>query len=227
MPSCDIMPRRRVIAPVRDIMKKHYILIDYENVQPTSLANLDREHVHVLVFIGANQSKLGTELVCALQRMGGRASYVRASGNGSNALDFHIACHLGELLAVEPGACFHIVSKDTGFDPLLKHLAERGIAVDRIKSLTELSLDSSVPRTLSGRVSAVIANLAPRGDSRPRTHKTLAGTINALFRKSLSPDEVETIIGELLRRGVVVRNGERVSYVIPKAAPVVALSPTV
>lgn len=28
-----------------------------------------------------------------------RAEYIRISGNGSNALDFHIAFHIGELSA--------------------------------------------------------------------------------------------------------------------------------
>lgn len=200
-------------------MKKHYILIDYENVQPQPLATLDREGVHVRVFLGASQSKLSTELACALQRMGGRAAYVQASGNGRNALDFHIACHLGELLVKEPGARFYIVSKDTGFDPLVKHLAGRGVDVCRISTLSELPLASPPPKMLAERVSAVIANLAPRGNSRPRTHKTLASTINALFRKSLSPDEVEAVIGELLRQGVAFKEGERIAYAMPVAAP--------
>jgi len=51
--------------------------------------------------------------------MGERAEYVRISGNGSNALDFHIAFYIGQLAAHEPDAYFHIISKVTGFDPLI------------------------------------------------------------------------------------------------------------
>ena len=53
------------------------------------------------------------------------------SGNGRNALDFHIAFHLGELATREPHASFQVVSKDTGFDPLLAFMKEKGITVRR------------------------------------------------------------------------------------------------
>lgn len=35
-------------------MRTNYVLIDYENVQPTSLAGLDAEHFRVLVCVGAS-----------------------------------------------------------------------------------------------------------------------------------------------------------------------------
>ena len=47
---------------------------------------------------------------------------VRLTEPGKNALDFHIAYYLGQLALKEPDAFFHIVSKDTGFDPLIQHL---------------------------------------------------------------------------------------------------------
>ena len=72
-------------------MKTNYVLIDYENVQPATLAILDQEHFRIIVFVGANQAKITFEVASALQPMGTRAEYVRISGNGANALDFHIA----------------------------------------------------------------------------------------------------------------------------------------
>ena len=72
-------------------MKKDYVLIDYENVQPTAIEALEHEHFHVIVFVGASQAKVTYEVASVLQRMGERASYIKIAGNGSNALDFHIA----------------------------------------------------------------------------------------------------------------------------------------
>ena len=74
-------------------MRTNYVLIDYENVQPGSLAELDGEHFRVIVFVGANQNKLSYDTASALQRLGSRAEAIKISGNGSNALDFHIAFH--------------------------------------------------------------------------------------------------------------------------------------
>ena len=121
-------------------MKTNYVLIDYENVQPEAMAVLNEEHFKVIVFVGANQTKVSFEVASALQQMGTRAEYVRISGNGSNALDFHIAFYIGQLAAQEPEAYFHIVSKDTGFDPLIQHLKARKILACRSKDVTEIPI---------------------------------------------------------------------------------------
>jgi hypothetical protein len=55
-------------------MRTNYVLIDYENVQPTSLAGLDVEHFRVLVFVGASQNKLSFDTAAAMQKLGARAS---------------------------------------------------------------------------------------------------------------------------------------------------------
>ncbi|MEI7851146.1 MAG: PIN domain-containing protein [Kiritimatiellales bacterium] len=197
-------------------MNKNYVLIDYENVQPEAMTALEREHFSVFVFVGANQAKVSYETASVLQRMGDRARYIKIAGNGSNALDFHIAYYIGELAAKEPDARFHIVSKDTGFDPLIQHLKNRKVSANRVKSISDLPLaKTAAVKSAPDRVAAVVANLKQRGASNPRTLKTLASTINALFQKSLSAAEVERIISELKKKGVVVVNQTKVSYSLP------------
>jgi hypothetical protein len=196
-------------------MNKNYVLIDYENVQPEAMAALEREHFIVLVFVGANQAKVTYEVASVLQRMGDRAGYIKIAGNGSNALDFHIAYYIGQLAAKEPDARFHIVSKDTGFDPLIQHLKTKKISVSRVKNISDLpSVKVAVSKSAPNRVAVVIENLKNRGASNPRTLKTLASTINALFQKSLSAAEVESIIAELKKKGVVIVNQTKVSYAL-------------
>jgi hypothetical protein len=60
------------------------------------------------------------------------------SGNGPNALDFHIAYYVGEISQKDPDAYFHIISKDTGFDPLIQHLRKRGIKIHRERDIGEI-----------------------------------------------------------------------------------------
>src|SRR5690606_41861527 len=71
--------------------------------------------------------------------MGSRAEYVKIASNGSNALDFHIAFYIGQLATKEPESYFHIVSKDTGFDPLIQHLKGKKIQVSRDRKSTRLN----------------------------------------------------------------------------------------
>ena len=121
-------------------MRTNYVLIDYENVQPEALSVLDEEHFKVLVFVGASQTKLAFEAAAALQRMGNRAEYIKISGNGSNALDFHIAFYIGQLASSDPTAYFHIISKDTGFDPLIQHLKSKKLFAARSCDVSEIPL---------------------------------------------------------------------------------------
>ena len=198
-------------------MKKNYVLIDYENVQPNAIAALEKEQYKVMVFVGSKQDKVKFDVVSVLQGMGERGSYIKISDSGKNALDFHIAYYIGRLAANEPDAHFHILSKDTGFDSLLKHLKTNNISAHRVKSIAELSLKKvAASKPVPDRISAVITNLEQCGPSRPRTLKTLGSTINGWFQKSLSEKEVSAIIAELTKKGTVVVNQTKVSYLLPE-----------
>ena len=194
-------------------MKNNYILIDYENVQPRTLELLKAHAVKVLVFVGANQPKVPLELASSLQTLGGNAQYVKIAGNGPNALDFHIAFYIGELAARDPDAYFHIISRDTGFDPLIRHLKDREIKAQRRKDLAAIPfLRSAGVRSMQDKMAAIVEDLSRRGDARPRKIKALANTINALFMKTLEQSELKHLIEELCERRYVVLQDERVSY---------------
>jgi hypothetical protein len=99
-----------------------YVLIDFENVQPGCLEVLKRHAFKVLVFVGVDQAKVPSELAATMQALGDSGQYVKIAGTGKNALDFPIAYYVGVLAAGEPEAFFHIISKDPGSDPLVRHL---------------------------------------------------------------------------------------------------------
>jgi hypothetical protein len=145
---------------------------------------------------------------------------VKIGGNGSNALDFHIAFYIGRLAERDPNAYFHIVSKDSGFDPLIKHLKERKIFAQREKELAEIPLLRVANTTIIGeKLKAVVNSLAARGHSRPRKVKTLVNTINALFMKKIKDNELLSIIELMKKQGMIVIEGENVSYNPPISQP--------
>lgn len=194
-----------------------YILIDYENVQPKNLAILVNHPCKIIAFVGANQAKIPFDLADAMQALGENAQYIKISGNGQNALDFHIAFYIGELSAKQPEASFHIVSRDTGFDPLIKHLQKRRIRVQRERDLAEIPiLRMSNATSHDEKIAAIIKNLVGRGPSRPRKVKTLSNTISSLFTKKLADNELEELIEELQRRQFIAINQTNVSYTLPR-----------
>ncbi|MFN4042676.1 PIN domain-containing protein [Limnobacter sp.] len=197
-------------------MRTNYVLIDYENVQPEAMAVLSKEHFKVIVFVGANQAKVTFEVASALQQMGERAEYIKISGNGSNALDFHIAYYIGLLASKEPEAYFHIVSKDTGFDPLINHLKGKKILACRSKDVTDIPIvKASNSKSPSEKIAVIIADLKRRGASKPRAVKTLTSTISNMFQKQLSDEELQSLLLELQAKGIVSIAGTKVSYELP------------
>ncbi len=197
-------------------MKTNYVLIDYENVQPEAMAGLCEDHFKVLVFVGENQSKVTFEVASALQQMGSRAEYIKITGNGKNALDFHIAFYLGQLALKEPDAFFHIVSKDTGFDPLIQHLKAQKILACRSADVGEIPIiKTATPKTQADQIALVLEDLKRRKASKPRAVKTLISTISSMFQKQLSEQQVKAIITALTKQGVLDINGTKVSYSLP------------
>lgn len=198
-------------------MSTRYLLIDFENVQPKNLQSLTDHKFKIIVFVGANQAKVPFDLALAMQTLGDRAEYVKINGSGKNALDFHIAFYIGELAAKDSTASFHIISKDTGFDPLIKHLKNRKIQVQRQRDLGEIpALRVSSATSDDEKINAIVKNLAGRGQARPRKVKTLANTINALFTQLLDEGELLALIDELKKRKYIVVNQGNVSYKLPR-----------
>ena len=113
-----------------------YVFIDFESIQPDNLAVLAKLGFQIVIFIGANQNKLPAELVIELQPWGKQVHYIRVTGQGRNALDFHISYYLGWFARNDKNAQFYIISKDKGFDPLIAHLHTNGIVIKRIDNLT-------------------------------------------------------------------------------------------
>jgi len=197
--------------------KLNHVLIDFENVQPKNLSLLVGKGYRVHVFVGENQTKLPFELVEAMQQLGDAGRYVKIAGNGRNALDFHIAFTLGELVHEDPKGYFHVISRDTGFDPLIKHLRRLGIEAHREQDLGEIP-PLRTPATVAegDKVGVIVKNLAGRGQSRPRRVKTLANTIDSLFKPKLEEGEVDQLIRDLQDQDYIALDGDKVSYRLPR-----------
>jgi hypothetical protein len=209
----------RMPLPPGEAMRTNYVLIDYENVQPEVLTALYAEHFKVIVFIGSNQKKITFEAAEALQRMGDKAQYIKISGNGPNALDFHIAFYIGQIAATDPTAYFHVISKDTGFDPLIQHLKTKKVFAARSRDISEIPIVKVTGIKLpSEKIAAIVSNLQHRGASKPRTVKTLSSTICAIFLKQLSEQELAGLLKELQAKGYITVTETKVSYNLPTEA---------
>ena len=80
------------------------VLVDFESVQNIDFSQLAGSRL--VVFAGEVQRKVPIEVAMGLQALGERARWVRSSGVGPNALDFHIAFEIGRMVEKgEKGPC--------------------------------------------------------------------------------------------------------------------------
>lgn len=201
------------------LVRINYVLIDFENVQPTSLAALERDDVRVVVFVGANQTKISLNVAESLQPLGRHAEYVRISGNGKNALDFHIAYYIGKLAAEDATAYFHIVSRDSGFEPLIQHLKSQNILAARSDSIENILLPkASAASSPEARAQLYIENLKRPKVTRPRTLKSLCSAIAAAFQKQLTDAEVEAVVQAMQEAGALSITDGKTAYIGALAA---------
>ena len=128
----------------------NYIFVDCENVKSVDLSVVGARTVHLTLLLGAQQTRLDAALVEKLMEHSASAQLVRLQSSGRNALDFALAFYLGKAANTDPTAYFHVVSKDTGFDPLIEHLRSRHIRARRHDDFTSLTF-SVLPKTLSQR----------------------------------------------------------------------------
>ncbi len=194
-------------------MKTNIILIDFENVQPKDLAPLRGRPFKLKVFCGVHQAKIPTGLVAELLPIGPDAELVPVQGTGRNALDFHIAYYIGRLSTEFPGAIFHIVSKDTGFDPLIKHLKTKDITCHRLASLSDFPGGASPPPASStDRIQKVAGNLLNRKDARPHKRKTLVAFITAQLGAQATNAQVSAVIERLRQGGMAILPDDKVAW---------------
>jgi hypothetical protein len=82
-------------------MTERVLFVVLENVQKVDLSCVPAD-ARVMIFFGVTQKKLPEELVVQAQPLGPRLKWVKISGQGPNALNFHIAFYLGQEVANSP-----------------------------------------------------------------------------------------------------------------------------
>jgi hypothetical protein len=136
-----------------------------------------------MIFYGTTQKKLPEELVVQAQPLGPRLKWVKIAGQGPNALDFHIAFYLGQILTDRPTSECAVLSRDTGFEPLMRHLHALGRTCRRVTTLK----DAFPARTRAATDHfARLLMLLKKEKLRPTKRKGLAGKVKSWF-----PDPTE------------------------------------
>lgn len=205
------------------LVKTNFVLIDYENVQPADLSPLKGGTYEVRLFIGANQKSLKKNIVLSMQEMGERAQYIEVNEIRDNAVDFHIAYYIGNISSAIKDVCFHIISKDKGYDPLINHLNQKKLAdckrFERLEDIPRLvTVSKAKPdvteskKKLDINIDIIIDKLKNMKGSRPGKLKALRSTISSWSGKKLSDDDFSNIVNQLWNKKIIKETAGNITY---------------
>ncbi|HZI33344.1 MAG TPA: PIN domain-containing protein, partial [Candidatus Binatia bacterium] len=132
----------------------NHVFVDFENVPKVDLNLFDSKAANFTLLLGPRQTRLDVSLVEKLLANAASVQLVRLASGGRNALDFALVYYVGRAVVVDPAGHFHIISKDTGYDPLIKHLQSRNIHVQRHDSFATLPFASSAGKPVLNPLTA-------------------------------------------------------------------------
>jgi hypothetical protein len=205
-------------------MTPTYILVDFENVQPTDMGLLTGEQYQLRIFRGPHQKKMDFDIAASIQPLGQRVKYIQSDKAGKNALDFHIAFHMGRLIEeVEAKGTsqrskpnFVVISHDGGFEALLSHLRTLGYGAIKAASIREaLELaavaqpakkstkpEESAPATTLAKAvkqtkNSKASTATKKAEKAPPVAKAVAAKSKAAARKSLGREDKDKVIEHL------------------------------
>lgn len=196
-------------------MASKLVLVDYENIQ--NLDGIDKIlDYDMKVLVGKNQTKIPIDLVLQTQQLGKSLEWLKVNGQGKNALDFYISFYMGKYLEAKKYTNFVIVSKDTGYDPLIDHINEVAGSriVKRVTNITQVS-HKQVDKTITPELKKLIDQLKKiQGNKRPKKRSTLTGFTTSVFVNQKSKDEINEIVEELYTRKLISEANSIIKYEI-------------
>lgn len=179
--------------------RTNYIFIDYENVHETDLSRIKDRSAVVHLVLGAKQPSPSEQLHRQMEKLAEKAELIRTPIAAKNSLDFVLTCEVGMRAARDPRGYFHIISRDKGYDVVVKHLKELGIFAARRESLSEVP----ALMTTEERLELLLKHLEKPGTPRPCKRRTLASTIQSFFDRALTDEVVEKTIGYLVHKDIL------------------------
>jgi len=196
-------------------MSTDYLLIDLENVVPGLIADLLDNQI-VFIFTGSKQTRISRDLVISTQPFGKQIRWITIGGNGKNAADFHIAYYIGSISEKDPGASFTILSKDAGFDPLIKHAVSKGIQCRRIEDIKHFTKPAKTSTRRQKNIDEIVTDLESyflKHDQKLRPKKLNKFMAFIKSRGNLDDDMVKTIIDKMISCKLIeIKDDDKIIY---------------
>jgi hypothetical protein len=182
----------------------NHVFVDFENVHEVDPTVFGPKPVSLTLLLGARQTKLDAALVETLMHNAANVHLVRLTTSGKNALDFALAYYVGRAAMADPSGHFHIVSRDTGFDPLVDHLRSRHIHAHRHDDFATLTFSCPAKPPSNAAedfFTRAVEHLRTNLTNRPKRKQTLVRHLLTLSGKNATEADALALVDRLCKAG--------------------------
>jgi hypothetical protein len=220
------------MQPIENIPET-WFFIDFENLPSVLKDPTHSDSFRIFVFVGSHQTKISFDIVQAAHQFGNRLEWVKIEGAGKNNLDFHLAYHLGKYNEnAAKDVRFVILSKDTGFDALIKFVNSTGRVCRRLEKLDSLpekrtppppkSIEEILPEMGDAKtdIAKIVQNISKiKVNKRPRKVRTLKNHLESIITKAGAHLNIDEIFEALIQQDVIAVDGTNVVYKVRGIQP--------
>ncbi|WP_274571091.1 PIN domain-containing protein [Neisseria leonii] len=121
-----------------------HLLIELTQTQAADLNKIHEQDCCVWLFVPAGRDSLPLDLAESLCRFGSRVQFIRMAHKSRDSLGFYFSFYIGRITLEDPAAQIIILSQDEGFDPLLQHIGQSGLA-DHTLRLNQIGGKAAAP----------------------------------------------------------------------------------
>ena len=185
-----------------------WAFIDYENIGNLKGFEFNK-YQRVFIFLGPKNSKINIGDAAITEFL--KIEIIKIKTNGSTNLDFHMAYYLGKTSqTAQKDVQFHVITRDNGFNGLINHIRKTGRSCKKITMEKEAKKGE---RKLSPCSELAIDKLKKiDGRKRPRKAPQLINWIESQCRSLSKNIDAESILGELVKVGVIDRDNLVIKY---------------
>lgn len=169
-----------------------WAFVDLENIG--SLKNISIEkYDKIYVFAGSHQSNIS--LTSNSTKKFVELKILKIQETSKDNLDFHLSYYLGKFDSLaKKDIVFTVISNDTGFDNLIKHISNTGRKCKRFKIENKENKEKT----------KVLQDLLAKGSNKlPKTEKTLRNYIKSHLGNTKSEKKLETTYQYIIKNKTI------------------------
>jgi hypothetical protein len=209
-------------------MDKSIVFMDFENLQKLDIELINSE-TKIIVLIGLDQEKNAIEFVKNMLQNVSSIELIKVNGKGKNALDFFITFYLGKYFESIKDLNIIICSKDTGYDPLIKHLEKYSKSIKRIGlteniketenevKLTKPKQKNQISVNNTDEVNKIIGYLQNQTKSQksklPKKVTTLENYLLTHFANKIKKDKIKIAIKYMEDKKYISKVNNKINYI--------------